>query len=75
MHANNELHESDRYEHFCGIYAKLEKSFDPKNDSDLVASSDLNVVELYELGATALDCSVMITFQVFEKDLDAEKSQ
>lgn len=68
----SELHLNDDwpFSHVHQLYDKL-KSFDSNAKNDLNKeffknTFQLSAEEIYEFGATALDCSIMVTFQCVE---------
>lgn len=52
-------------DHFSGLSSKIigAKSSDRKINFECLGSEGLSAAEMYELGATALDCSIMCTFK------------
>lgn len=61
------------FEHFNGLSRKIDTYVSRKLEIDKPFSEntfELTQEELYEIGATALDCSIMLTFQIHGKQID-----
>lgn len=67
----NNLTSNWPHSHIAEMCQKLnENSFDAVDYDYLKTVCSLNDEEIYEIGATALDCSIMLTAQRVENDTD-----
>lgn len=61
------------FEHLNGLCRKIDTYASTKLEIDkpfLENALNLTQEELYEIGATALDCSIMLTFQIHSERID-----